>query len=602
MKIRCNIYSVYYCALCLLWGALPNHAYSQETAVTNLYIYYDTEIESTQVFRLQNNEVDLFLNQLKDSLQQQGFLEAGVDTILKSDNNWYVYMHLGEKIEKIWVSTDEETIRILNSQGFTEASLGVILYDAQKIQSIFKRLVVHWENNGHPFVSVSLGNLHVTSTGLHGNIEVNKGPTIYFDTIEVVGNAKVSASFLGALTEIKPGNLYSEKLVKQLDQRLSTISFVRLTQSSAILFMDNKAKPIVYLANRNNDVIDGIIGMAPAASGGVTPNQQFLLTGEIRMRFSNIGRGGQSLEMNWRSFNERSQELKIGSELPFLFGSNFGTELGFNSVKFDTLFSQFQGKIALAYHFNGTNKVKFYMQRQGTTLITVDSTRIRATGNLPSNQSMSIINYGINLSLSKLNYIFNPSKGYKLDIIGGVGTKNIRRDNRIENIKITAIGGESYSIYDSIQLKMFQYNYAFNFEKYSALGKQSTLKTALSGESLFAPAIYFNELIRFGGIYSLRGFNEQSLFASSYTMLTVEYRYLTGPNSNLFLFWNGAYYQDRSVVRATTLQDFPYGFGAGANLETGAGILTLAYAVGSENDNPIRFQAGKIHFGFTGLF
>ena len=96
MKIRCNINSVYYCALCLLWGALPNHAYSQETAATTLHIYYDTETESTQVFHLQSNEVDLFLSQLKDSLQQKGFLEAGVDTILKSDINCYVYMHLGE--------------------------------------------------------------------------------------------------------------------------------------------------------------------------------------------------------------------------------------------------------------------------------------------------------------------------------------------------------------------------------------------------------------------------------------------------------------------------------------------------------------------------
>jgi hypothetical protein len=56
------------------------------------------------------------------------------------------------------------------------------------------------------------------------------------------------------------------------------------------------------------------------------------------------------------------------------------------------------------------------------------------------------------------------------------------------------------------------------------------------------------------------------------------------------------------IQREKTFYDTPYGFGAGVNLETGAGIFTFAYALGKEQGNTIKLQSGKIHFGLTGLF
>lgn len=151
-------------------------------------------------------------------------------------------------------------------------------------------------------------------------------------------------------------------------------------------------------------------------------------------------------------------------------------------------------------------------------------------------------------------------------------------------------------------MNMLQYRYRLLIEKYTQIGKISTIKTSAQSEGIYSPTIFFNELIRFGGVYSLRGFNEQSLFASNYTMVTLEYRYLLSQNANIFAFWNGAYYEDKSMIRTNTKHDFPFGFGFGANLETGVGVLTLAYALGRENQNPIKFQSGKFHFGLIGLF
>ncbi len=51
-----------------------------------------------------------------------------------------------------------------------------------------------------------------------------------------------------------------------------------------------------------------------------------------------------------------------------------------------------------------------------------------------------------------------------------------------------------------------------------------------------SPNVFRNELFEIGGYKLLRGFNEESIYANSYEIGTLEYRLLTGINSYLFTF------------------------------------------------------------------
>ena len=109
-----------------------------------------------------------------------------------------------------------------------------------------------------------------------------------------------------------------------------------------------------------------------------------------------------------------------------------------------------------------------------------------------------------------------------------------------------------------------------------------------------------NELYRIGGFSDFRGFNEQSIYASTYSILTLEWRLLLERNSYLNVFWNKAYVEDRSG--SSTTYDQPMGFGAGFSFETKAGIFALSYALGQQLGNPIEFSQAKIHFGYMARF
>jgi hemolysin activation/secretion protein len=80
----------------------------------------------------------------------------------------------------------------------------------------------------------------------------------------------------------------------------------------------------------------------------------------------------------------------------------------------------------------------------------------------------------------------------------------------------------------------------------------------------------------------------------------LEWRYLLEQNSYAYLFWNGAYYENRSVNKF--IHDTPYGFGLGLSFETKAGIFSLNYAIGKQFNNPIDIRAAKVHFGLISFF
>jgi hemolysin activation/secretion protein len=147
---------------------------------------------------------------------------------------------------------------------------------------------------------------------------------------------------------------------------------------------------------------------------------------------------------------------------------------------------------------------------------------------------------------------------------------------------------------------MVQYSLQGDMDWFVPIYKLLVSRVQLKGGQILAPQLFSSELFRIGGIRSLKGFDEQVIFASSYIILNTEIRYLIQRNAHVLLFWNGAYY--RNEIRTPVIADTPFGFGAGLNFETGNGLFSLFYAIGSEQNNPINFSAAKVHFGYTNYF
>jgi hypothetical protein len=82
-------------------------------------------------------------------------------------------------------------------------------------------------------------------------------------------------------------------------------------------------------------------------------------------------------------------------------------------------------------------------------------------------------------------------------------------------------------------------------------------------------------------------------------MLNLEYRYLLSKNAYVYTFFNAAVVEN---VLDKKRADFPFGFGAGASLDTKAGIFAITYALGQKADTKLSFRDSKIHFGYVNYF
>ncbi len=457
------------------------------------------------------------------------------------------------------------------------------------------QLLVHAENNGFPFATVCLDSFAIDSTGIIASIHLQQNQLIFFDSLDFGGTANIQKRFLQNYANIKPGMLYQEDLLKNLDARLSELPYLQVAQPLGVYFYGNKAKPYLYINKRKASSFDGVVGFAPNSS----LNNKLVLTGDLNLKLINLFGSGKNFEMTYRGFLNNSQDLQLKMNWPYFLGSKLGIDYTFKLMKFDTTWLELYNDIGLQYRFTGNNYLKVYVQSQSIQVLSIDTQFVINNKKLPIVNDVKNNIYGLAIRKSTLDYFFNPQKGFLIELEAGAGSKQIIRNSTIAELKLQN-NGQTYSIYDSVKLNSLQYKCQGNLMLFTKVASHFVLLTQARGAIVANESLFLNELFRIGGLKTLKGFDEQSIFANKFIIANLELRYLFQKNSSFLVFWNGAYYKNE--VRLPQVSDKPWGVGAGMNIETNAGVFSLYYAMGSQKGNSLEIQSAKIHFGFVSFF
>ena len=140
--------------------------------------------------------------------------------------------------------------------------------------------------------------------------------------------------------------------------------------------------------------------------------------------------------------------------------------------------------------------------------------------------------------------------------------------------------------------------FAIDAFKIFNLNIKNSIYTRLNVSSLISDTYLENELFRFGGINSIRGFEENSLFASQYALINTEYRYQLSNSIYMHSITDVAYFENK--VQNTKEKLFGYGFGFG--LLTKAGLFRFNYANGKLENQKFKLSNSKIHLSLTTNF
>ncbi len=523
------------------------------------------------------------LQKLVETIHNESYLTATVDSMTEDSVLLTAFLKTGDPYKWAYIRKGNVEEVALNLSGFHEKIFTNKPFYFTAASNFMNRILSYYENTGYPFSQLKLDSISINGNTISAALNVDKKSSETIDSIVIRGNLKISPKYLYGYLGIKPGDFYDESKVAAISSRLNALPFLTETKPMQVIFIHDKVKILLYISKKNANQFNGILGVLPNENGNVT------ITGDVSLQLQNSFHRADEIIFHWQHVQPLTENLTINFSYPYLFQTPIGLDENFQLFKQDTTYLKLDNKIGLKYLFIGDNYLEVYYESIATSLLSTSGLENIIT--LPPYTDATIDLYGIEYRARKLDYIYNPRRGYEFLGSVAVGTKNIRENSAINP-----------SVYEGLQLNSIEYQATLKTDYYFPVATRAAIKFGVNGGYIQGPSLLLNDLFRIGGLEVLRGFNEQSIYVSQYAVGTVELHYLLEQNSFLFLFYDQGWCRETLPSFIQYFDDTPSGYGAGMNFQTKAGIFSLAYALGNAKGNPLNFGTGKITFGIVNYF
>ncbi len=207
-----------------------------------------------------------------------------------------------------------------------------------------------------------------------------------------------------------------------------------------------------------------------------------------------------------------------------------------------------------------------------SNLISESSNTLSSSNLISDIQNFKNNFYGLSYSFKTIPNILRNNTN---DVLFDVGYFIGKRSNMSTNIQ-----QNKFSLF---------FNYQIN------LNAKHSIDIRSQNELLDAPDHLSNELYRIGGINSIRGFNEQSILTSKYSVLNLEYRYNTSQNSKFYTITDFAILNSSFEDSTSKL----YSLGLGYFFNTEHTNVNISYALGKMNSASFNLNNSKVYIKIT---
>ncbi|MBK8611446.1 MAG: BamA/TamA family outer membrane protein [Chitinophagaceae bacterium] len=602
--IRCKIwFPVWLCTGIVLLSVTSQ----AQSAKTTNYLLQIQLVDKDNAFNLQplklqtrfanRDQCTNYINGLGSFLSAKGYPTASVDSIFEMDDRTVIQLFLGKQYQWIKLTPDGIDKAAMDEGRFKEKDFAGKLLNIQQLLGLQEKILQYYEKNGYPFAAVFLDSIRLDEEKMEALLRANKGPLYHVDSIRIIGKGKISKKFLGHYLGIPNGSLYNKEKLDQVGRRMLELPYVQEVQPNDVTMLGTGSVLNLYLANKRSSQANFLIGFLP---NGSEPGK-LQLTADVNLDLKNALNNGESILFKYQQLQPKSPRLNLGFQQPYIFNTGFGFDFLFDLFKKDSSFLQINALAGLQYLLSANQSGKLFVQWQNSFLLGtgVDTNLVKATKKLPPNIDVTAVNVGLDYEWSKTDFKLNPRKGNEVKVTASVGIKNIKQNSEILNIKDPAF--DYASLYDSVKSRAYQFRLKLGAAHFFPVGKQATVKAAVNGGLFISPSTFRNELFQIGGYKLLRGFSEESIYATQYAVLTAEYRYRLGLNSYMFGFIDAGWVKNK--YQTVDQNNNFVGAGLGLAFETRFGLLNISYAAGKRNDQNFSLRdASKIHFGYVNYF
>ncbi|MBW3517642.1 hypothetical protein [Flavobacterium sp. NKUCC04_CG] len=494
---------------------------------------------------------------LEEKLNQIGFLFLEQQQLESDSLSLVIFKYqLHHRLNQTQIdlsAIDANTKKLLQLQSDT------INIPFHQTQATLQSLTNQLEQLGYGTSSLKLNKHQISNTTLLASLQIDLDKKRKLDKIEIISDTKIPKQLLQNLLKHKKNQPLTNHLIEEIDRELKLIPFIKQRKTPEILFTTDSTKVYLYADRFNASRFDGIVGFNNDEKGKVQFN------GYLNLHLLNILNYGEEFHLEWKNDGNKQTLFDLGTEIPYLFKSPIGLKAKIEIFKQDSTFQNTKIDLNLGYYFSYFSKS--YIGYQTTSSVT------------PENSSLiqSFDNRFITLSYDykrrRPEDILFPEKTVLFTRIGS-GKRSLETTEDSQKF---------------IELNTFN-NFIFN--------PRNSLYTHLHLYSLFSKNYITNELMRFGGHNSIRGFQENSLQGNFFTTLSTEYRYKLSPTLYAHSILDYGLIEDKT----TGIKENLYSFGVGFGIMTKNGKLNLIYANGNTGKQEMELKNSIVHITFSTAF
>jgi translocation and assembly module TamA len=513
-----------------------------------------------------------------------GYITASFDSAVNHNDTTIAFIEKGRQYKWVDLGRGNLDKNLLKQVNFRRKDFVARPFSIKQYSKLRNEILDISENSGFPFASVNLDSIEIQEGGIKAELHYNPGPPIKFDSLTIVGSSKLNPVFIERYFRIGRNEVFDRSKIKDADRFLSQFPSIKVVRESNIIYSNYKAYPVLFLNHNPANIIDGIVGFLPNEQ----KQGKLLLTGQFVLNLYNIGGAGKDLLIEWNKLKPLSQLLNLQFTNYNLLKSGLDIEGKFNLLKEDTTFLNLNARLNISkYLRNNFGRVNFYTDYKNSRISSSGSKTAQLEN--PALADYDIVSYGLGYQWQNLDDILNPRKGWKFQIESLVGNKNIRRNSSLDS-----------AVYQNIAEKSVQATISSALSIHQSVSRKSGVFLKLTGGLINNKNLFLSDLFRLGGLRSLRGFNENYFFASSFAISNIEYRYFYEEDSYFVLFYDQGYLVSQYGKNNRT--DLPLGLGSGLNLKTAVGVLQIYYSLGQSRDQKLSFNYSKVHFGIVNRF
>ncbi|GGE05620.1 hypothetical protein [Psychroflexus salis] len=565
--IYCRQLLIHYCIIAALGTFLAN---AQEDAnirleintldkINNKYIEefsFKTEFKNTKALS------DYTYN-LVATLKEQGFIFAEVHSLEEIKNNVYqANLKLNKRYKGIKIRKNTDSF-IFKKTEFPEKE-GHLYMSFTEFKEFAKQALEILNKQGRPFDQFKLTNLKEAENGyITAEIEFKQNKKRTIDKIIIKGYEKFPIAFAKYKLGYREGSVFDLEKIRDKNKNFENLAFASSVKDPEVQFTTDSTKIFLYTQRNNANTFDGFIGF------NSTEETSLELNGYINLTLINNLHLGESLAIEYKNDGREQQRFNANLNLAYIFNSPVSLEAGLQIFRKDSTFSNSMQFVGLNYQINPLLSIGTEADFTQSSILLNNSLNSTANGS-----DFTSVFYGAKINYSKQDNI----------------TGNFFNEKKIT---LTASSGKRSSETNDNQLRI-KLNSTYDL----LLTKKLVLHTKTQIAWLRSSTYYDNELFRFGGINNIRGFEENSIVASTFGSLSTELRYFLSSSLYANSVFDYGYFENERERIGENL--FSFGFGLG--IETQAGVLRLIFANGTSKTQDFSFENTQVHLSLSSFF